>query len=223
MIRPVRTHDEFYAVERLQKEIWSVEDREVLPAVHMIAACEVGAILLGAFEGDDMIGFVYGFPGLEDGQPIIHSDMLAVKREYRDRGLGSELKRAQREAALARGIHRITWTFDPLQARNAYLNLEHLGAIATRYLPDFYGQTTSPLHALGTDRLWVVWDLVEDRRPRLSNLTIEIPTDISILDLEAAKRWRDQTRQRFETAFAAGYIVTGFERGDDISRYLLTG
>jgi predicted GNAT superfamily acetyltransferase len=221
VIRPIRTHAEFYAVEQLQKEIWSIEDREVLPAIHMIAACEVGAILLGAFEGDEMVGFVYGFPGLEDGEPIIHSDMLAVKREYRDRGLGSELKRAQRDETLARGIRRITWTFDPLQAKNAYVNLEHLGAIATRYLRDFYGQTTSPLHNLGTDRLWIVWDLDHEKRRGPAEMTIDIPTDLSALDLEARKRWREETRQRFEKAFEAAYIVTGFERGSETSRYLL--
>lgn len=113
MIREVRTDAEFRAVEQLQKDVWSIEDREILPAVHMIAACHVGAILLGAFEGGEMVGFVYAFPRFDEGRLLLHSDMLAVRSDAREQGLGTALKRAQREHALARGFRRITWTFDP--------------------------------------------------------------------------------------------------------------
>lgn len=214
---------EYRAVERLQKEIWSVEDREILPAIHMIAATAVGAILVGAFDDDELIGFVYGFPGFEGSKRIIHSDMLAVRNDYRDHGLGRELKLAQRERALAHGIDRITWTFDPLRAKNAYLNFAQLGVVADRYLRDFYGETTSPLHSLGTDRLWVTWHL--NGAPASvagKTLHIEIPNDISALPPAEALKWRDKTRREFEEAFARGYVATGFERGNITSRYLLT-
>lgn len=211
MIRPLTTIDEFRAVEDLQQKVWNVIDREVVPALHFIPAVAVGAILLGAFDADRMIGFVYGFPGFEGSDRIIHSDMLAVLPEARGRGLGLALKLAQRDAALAQGIDRITWTFDPLQARNAHLNFTRLGATSDRYLRDFYGETTSPLHrGIGTDRLWVTWNLRESRPPS-GDLRIEIPRDISALPLDEAVRWRAKTRAEFESAFARGYRVTGFE------------
>ena len=210
-IRDIRTIDELHAVEALQKEVWHVADLEVLPAIHMIAAREVGAIIIGAFDGADLAGFVYGFPGFEGEHRVIHSDMLAVRESHRDRGIGRALKLAQRDAALAHGVDRITWTFDPLQPRNAYLNFVHLGVIADRYLRDFYGATSSPLHEHGTDRLWVTWHL-RDSRGRLSSTgrRIRIPAS------------RDVLRGEFESAFAEGYVVTGFERAENGCAYLLT-
>jgi predicted GNAT superfamily acetyltransferase len=219
-IRPVHGMDEYHAVEDLQKEIWSVEDREIVPAVHFIPACEVGAILLGAFDGGEMIGFVYGFPGFEGDARIIHSDMLAVRPSHRDRGLGTQLKRAQREHALARGVKRITWTFDPLQSRNAYVNLVHLGAIADQYKRDFYGTTTSPLHSAGTDRLWVTWHLEERPQFDLPSVRVEIPSEMT--HGSEASEWRMRTRRDLEAAFAAGRVITGFERGQQMSAYLLS-
>ncbi len=205
-IREIRGRAELPAVEELQREVWGCADREVVPAVHMIAAREVGAILVGAFDGEDLIGFAYGFPGFEGAHRIIHSDMLAVRESWRDRGVGRALKSAQRDVALTRGVDRITWTFDPVQTRNAFLNFEKLGAVADRYLRDFYGETSSPLHAGGTDRLWVTWHL--NGRPDLR---------------ESAQRVvvgsRDEMRHDFERAFADGLIVAGFDR--ERSEYVL--
>lgn len=199
-----------YAVEELQNTIWNVVDREIVPALHFIPATTVGAILLGAFDGHRLVGFAYGFPGFEDGERIIHSDMLAVLPDYRSQGLGRRLKLAQRDAALAAGVHRITWTFDPLQSRNAHFNFHRLGVTSDRYLRDFYGKTTSPLHRVGTDRLWVVWDL--DRAsgpgPRASgDLLISIPRDLSEL------------REAFASAFGDGYVAFDFDRS--ATAYLL--
>ncbi len=223
-LREIRGADELHAVERLQKEVWSVADLEVLPAIHMIAAREVGAILIGAFDGGEMLGFVYGFPGFEGEHRVIHSDMLAVREAYRDQGVGRALKMAQRDAALERGVDRITWTFDPLQARNAYLNLVLLGVTASRYLRDFYGETTSPLHMLGTDRLWATWFIAHDRA-RTSpsdSVSIEIPSNIAAVDEAQAREWRAKTRAEFESAFDRGLVATGFVRGESACRYLLT-
>jgi predicted GNAT superfamily acetyltransferase len=198
-IREIDGRDELQAVEALQKEVWACDDLDVVPAVHMIAARAVGAILIGAFDGADLIGFTYGFPGFEGAHRVIHSDMLAVRETWRDRGVGRALKLAQRDAAIARGIDRITWTFDPLQTRNAFLNFEKLGVTADRYLRDFYGHTSSPLHAGGTDRLWVTWHL--HARPPYAAPAERI-----------AVRGREETRRAFERAFAAGLIAVGFDR-----------
>ena len=159
LVREVQNLSEMREVEVLQKEVWGVEDREILPALAMVPMREVGAVLLGAFDGGQLIGFSFAFPGLENGHLILHSDMLAVKPAYRSLGLGLQLKLGQRLYALEKGIDTITWTFDPLQALNANLNFAKLGVVSDRYLVNYYGETTSFLHSTGTDRLWVTWKL----------------------------------------------------------------
>src|SRR5688572_18923769 len=172
VIRDIETLDEMHEVENLQREIWGSSDLDVLPALVLRPQKEVGATLIGAFAEDRMVGFVFGFPGILNGETIIHSDMLGVSKEYRSQNVGYLLKLAQRSAALALGVRRITWTFDPLQSRNAHLNFNKLGVIADRYLVNYYGETSSFLHRAGTDRLWVSWLL--DRDPpaptELSNI-----------------------------------------------------
>ncbi len=162
-IRDITDLAEMREVEELQKEIWGVADREVLPAMAMRPITVVGGVLIGAFDNSRMVGFVFGFPGLDESRLILHSDMLAVKTEYRSHGIGYQLKLAQRERALEKGIDMITWTFDPLQAANAHLNFSRLGVISDRYFVNFYGETTSYLHRTGTDRLWVKWFLNSER------------------------------------------------------------
>jgi predicted GNAT superfamily acetyltransferase len=163
IIRSIDLISEMREVEELQKEVWGPED--VVPLTHLVAAKEVGGILIGAYDGQRLVGFIYGFIGQEDNQRVIHSHMLAVKQSYRDHDLGYKLKLAQREQALAQGFKRITWTFDPLQSRNAHLNFGKLGVIADQYKINFYGaESPSPLHRhIGTDRLWVSW-LLKSRR-----------------------------------------------------------
>jgi predicted GNAT superfamily acetyltransferase len=162
-IRSIDTIPLMRGVEELQKEVWGPDD--VVPLTHLVAAKEVGGILIGAYDEDVLVGFVYGFVGREDGHTLIHSHMLAVKPTHRDHHLGYRLKLAQREAALSSGFSRITWTFDPLQSRNAHLNFARLGTLADQYKIDFYGEESpSPLHRhVGTDRLWVSW-LLKSRR-----------------------------------------------------------
>src|SRR5204863_4468964 len=112
----------------------------------------------GAFSGEAMVGFAMSLPGYRDGQAYLHSHMLAVLPEYRNSGVGRNLKLAQREDALERGFERMEWTFDPLEIKNAHLNIARLGAIVRRYMPDFYGPSTSPLQGnLPTDRLVAEW------------------------------------------------------------------
>ena len=220
-------------VERLQKEIWGVEDLEVYPALALKPQKEVGAILIGAFAEGRMVGFVFGFPGILNGETIIHSDMLGILAEFRSNSLGFLLKCAQREAALKLGVKRITWTFDPLQSRNAHLNFNKLGVIADRYYVDYYGVTSSFLHRFGTDRLWVTWLLDSERvKSRLQlnasarvvhdeDIVIEIPAELT----DNHEHWRATTREAFTRALDAGYVVEEFyvtqREGQKVGQYIL--
>jgi len=151
-------------VEALEKEVWGCSDLDVVPLTMLVATREIGAVLIGAYDAGSLVGFVYGIPGFENGQSVHHSHMLAVKPAYRNFNLGFKLKMAQRERVLAQGINRVTWTFDPLQSVNAYFNFSKLGVIADTYKINFYGETTSSfLHQIGTDRLWVSWIVDSDR------------------------------------------------------------
>jgi predicted GNAT superfamily acetyltransferase len=165
-IRDLVLTEEVYQVEELQKEVWGISDRDITPLTQLVAAREAGGILIGAFDGAVLAGFAYGFIGYEEGEMTLHSHMLAVKPAYRNRDLGYRLKLAQREQALERGIKRMTWTFDPLQSLNAHFNFSKLGVVSDQYKINFYGESTSSfLHRIGTDRLWVSW-LLDSRRVR---------------------------------------------------------
>jgi chorismate synthase len=229
VIRNIEGLAEMREVEQLQREIWGVEDLDVYPTLALKPQKEVGAILIGAFAEGRMVGFVFGFPGILNGEMIIHSDMLGILPAYRSHNLGYLLKCAQREAAIALGVKRITWTFDPLQSRNARLNFGKLGVIADRYYVDYYGTTSSFLHRFGTDRLWVTWWLQSERvesRMRLEppdtviregDIVIEIPTEITA-DHE---QWRLKTREAFTSAIDEGYVVEEFYVKDKVGTYVL--
>jgi predicted GNAT superfamily acetyltransferase len=245
VIRDIETLDEMHEVEQLQREIWGVSDLDVLPALALRPQKEVGAVLMGAFAEGRMIGFVFGFPGILNGETIIHSDMLGVTDDYRSQNVGYLLKLAQRDAALKLGVKRITWTFDPLQSRNAHLNFNKLGVIADRYLINYYGETSSFLHQSGTDRLWVTWLLDRDRgvsRVNLDEVTALIrvgpngepvvnDADENELVIEIPgepnpELWREPTRAAFTKALAAGHIIKAFyvteRNGQKIGAYFLT-
>jgi len=165
IIREIDSISEMKALEELQKEVWGWDDLDTMPLMNFIVMKEVGGSLIGAFDRDKPVGFVFGFVGCDEGCIVFHSHMLAVLPEFREQGIGRELKLAQRQQALKKGFNCITWTFDPLQSPNAYLNFSRLGVIATKYKVNFYGeQTSSALHRyIGTDRLWVSWFLQSDR------------------------------------------------------------
>ncbi|MBK9154317.1 MAG: hypothetical protein IPM25_08890 [Chloracidobacterium sp.] len=184
VIRPISSIDEFHAVEQLQRDVWGIPDLDVVSLYQLIAVQASGGVLLGAFDGEDLVGFAYGFVGLERGRTVHHSHMLAVTKEQRSHGLGYRLKCAQRDFVLDQGIEIMTWTFDPLQSRNAFLNFRKLGVVADTYLPDFYGSDASSfLHRNGTDRLWVSWHLSHRHvRDRLSGSIVdEVSGDHAVL------------------------------------------
>ena len=164
-IRLLSTQEEIRSVEQLQREVWSLPDVEVVPLHVLITAAKNGGLLLGAFDDERLVGFVFGFPGLTPEGKLKHcSHMAGVHPAYRDRGLGYSLKLAQREHVLAQGIDLITWTFDPLETRNATLNFHKLGAICNTYLPNLYGEMRDGLNAgLPSDRFQVDWWIASER------------------------------------------------------------
>jgi len=166
VIRDLRNIDDLRQLKAVEKEVWGMADEDSIPLTLAIAHKAAGNIFVGAFDKDRLVGFAFGFLGREHGQTTIHSHLLAVLDPYRHLDLGSRLKQAQRERAMAMGVHEMTWTFDPLQSRNAHFNFAKLGVVSDLYKVDFYGpETSSMLHRNGTDRLWVRW-LLNSRRVR---------------------------------------------------------
>jgi predicted GNAT superfamily acetyltransferase len=235
VIRPFATLEEMRPCIALQQAVWQYADLDVVPHAIFVVAYETGGQVLGAFDELDPIGFILAFPALRSGRPFLHSHLLAVLPKYQSRGIGRRLKLAQRDDALRRGIDLIEWTFDPLQPKNAHLNIARLGAIARRYLPDHYGRTSSPLHGgLPTDRLVAEW-WVRSRRvekllqgePESHNGTHErIALPLAVRDIcrtepERAHQIQLQFRRQFEQSVAKGYAATRFELNEDHGSYLL--
>jgi predicted GNAT superfamily acetyltransferase len=167
LVRPARERGDYDACVRLQREVWGLSDLEITSAIQLVATVHAGGSLLVAESAGDIVGFCYAFAALRGNEAHLHSDMLAVHPAARGRGVGPRLKWAQREEALRRSLRLVTWTFDPMRAGNARLNLHRLGAVAREFLPDFYGTTSSALHhGLATDRLLVRWELDRARVAR---------------------------------------------------------
>lgn len=239
-IRRCHSLEECQACVSMEKRIWQTDDIEIVPAALIRVAAETGGQVLGAFLGPRMIGFTFAVPACRTvagrPEPFLHSHMTAVLPEFQNRGIGRRLKLFQREEALARGLHLIEWTFDPFELRNAYFNVMRLGAVMRRYLPNFYGITTSPLHSgIPTDRLVAEWHLdsprvraaAEGRLPPLPGaqaVRIGIPADIAELknrDPAHAVGIQDAVRADFQRNFAAGYAVTHIESTGSETQYVL--
>jgi predicted GNAT superfamily acetyltransferase len=228
-IRNCHGIDELRSCVAMQKEIWNFSDSELIPLRMFVVAEKVGGQVMGAFDGDQMVGFALSVPGTRSGQVYLHSHMLAVRAQYRNSGLGRRLKLLQREDALARGIELIEWTFDPLEIKNAFLNIEKLGAIARRYNINQYGITSSPLQGgLPSDRLIAEWWLNSSRVKTLletgknpvftHQAEIEVPSQIYDWKSAAetrgrAKQVQERNRDLFLRAFDGGLAVLGYERG----------
>jgi predicted GNAT superfamily acetyltransferase len=192
LVRPARDRRDYDACVRLQREVWGLSDLEVTSAIQLIATVHAGGLLLVAESPEErVVGFCYAFAALRAGVGHLHSDMLAVTPSARGLGVGLRLKWAQREEALRRGLRLVTWTFDPMRAENARLNLHHLGAFARELLPDFYGTTTSALHhGLATDRLLVRWELDDPRVARRAAGETRSPLEHAALPALNEVAWR---------------------------------
>jgi predicted GNAT superfamily acetyltransferase len=235
--------EEFHACVELQREIWGESDLEIEPVTGFVVAAHTGGQVLGAFDGDRLVGYTLALVGFRDAVVFLHSHHTGVHQDYRDRGVGRMLKLFQREEALRRGIRFIQWTFDPLELRNAHFNLNRLGAICRHYEPNLYGITTSPLHrGLATDRLLAEWQLDSPRviaaingltgglanaippAPSRIPAEIELPGDLERWkqsELERVKRVQDRIRAEFTNWFARGYAAVGIRETPTGAAYLL--
>jgi predicted GNAT superfamily acetyltransferase len=250
-IRSCAGMDELQACVELQIETWGYDESDVIPRKTFLVAQEIGGQVIGAFDTEiapspslisaqsptpapGLVGFVFSLPGIKAGpaapQPYLHSHMLAVKAAYRNRGLGRQLKLEQRREALTRGIMRMQWTFDPLEIKNAFLNIHRLGAIVRSYRVDFYGVSSSRLQAgLPTDRLIAEWRLdsrrveahIAGRATSAQAIEERIQVPASIYDWKATEAGRQQAlevqlenRKRFQQAFTQGLAVIGFSRDE---------
>lgn len=224
-IRPVTDLAELEKCVQLQREAWGLADIEVIPTRMLVTQNRVGGLVLGAFDGGRMVGFLNAMPGIRDGVPYWYSQMLAVAQDYRNRGIGSALKLAQRDYAQQRGIHLIEWTFDPLESKNAYLNVVKLGVIVRRYYVNLYGATASQVQqGLESDRVIAEW-WIDKPRVRVEGdiRRIAIPSDIQALkkqNLKSAQDMQVRVREEFLRNFQDDYFVAGFQRSDQWSEYL---
>jgi predicted GNAT superfamily acetyltransferase len=226
-IRPLTTLVQFERCVVLQLEVWGYSDGDLIPRRVFLVAQRIGGQVLGAFDGDVIVGFAMALPGYRNGHPYLHSHMLAVLADYRNFGLGRRLKLAQREDAIARGFDLMEWTFDPLEIKNAHLNIARLGAISRRYKADFYGPSSSPLQGgLPTDRLYAEWWL---KSPRVTKALRGESEPITVLQRitvpHAIYEWKQDPQRRslaqqlqiengaaLQTAFEDGLSVLGYDR-----------
>jgi predicted GNAT superfamily acetyltransferase len=229
--------EEFETCVRLEREVWKSADIDVVPIPLFVVAAETGGQVLGAFHGSDLVGFTMAIAGWRNRKPFLHSHMTAVRDGYRDRGIGRQLKLFQRADALARRISLIEWTFDPLDAKNAYFNFMRLGAIARRYVPNAYGITTSPLHGtLPTDRLVAEWHLRSPRvrrvlagkrpSPVFSKTAVRISVPAALDGLKAsdparAAQIQSEIRTHFTHWLAKRYAATAVAPSPSGTDYIL--
>jgi predicted GNAT superfamily acetyltransferase len=246
-IRECTTVEEFDQCVRLQREAFGLPDLELSPRRHLIVARSAGGFTLGAFDGERMVGFVLNqlaarrSPETGAEETIGYSHMMAVAKEYQNRGVGARLKWAQRARVLAEGRRFIRWTWDPLQSRNAYFNLKRLGVVVRSYASNYYGTDYSTVTGkfgeplgLDSDRLVAEWELDSPRVEALArgetaepgggpDAAVNIPANWGALvreDPAAARAELLRVRAEFQTAFAAGLVCAGFERDPSRPRYL---
>jgi predicted GNAT superfamily acetyltransferase len=228
--------EEFAGIVSLQKEIWGYSELELLPLRFFIVANKIGGQVLGAFDNHKMVAFCICIPGLkENGRTYLHSHMLGVLPKYRNTGLGRQLKLKQRLYALAEGVPLIEWTFDPLEIKNAFFNIERLGAIIRRYVYNQYGTTSSHLHGgLPTDRLVPEWWVDSDRvtaicsglpytRPEVIK-RISVPSNIAEIRRHhpsEARAIQERIAEQFSNYFRRDLAVIGFDKTQDSGTYLL--
>jgi predicted GNAT superfamily acetyltransferase len=220
--------DELNACVALQQEVWNFSDYDLIPLRLFVVAEKIGGQVIGAFAAGELVGFAMSIPGARAGKAYLHSHMLAVRESHRNAGIGRRLKLFQREDALARGFELIEWTFDPLEIKNAWLNVERLGAIARRYSLNQYGISSSPLQGgLPTDRLVAEWWLRSERveallkigkhPPVRAEMTIAVPAEIYTWKAAPQQRHKAEqvqarNRELFLDAFSRGLAVLGYER-----------
>ncbi len=246
ILRRFDSHEDYRACLALQKQTWGESFAECVPPSLLQVSQKIGGVAAGAFdESGALLGFVFGLTGVQDGRLVHWSDMLAVRPEYRDHGLGLRLKRYQQQLVRELGVETILWTYDPLVARNAHLNLNRLGARVTEYVPDMYASDApgALYRGLSMDRFIVAWNVLETEEdgaqrmraaqnrfalapivndaallPLVEAVRVEIPHDIQAVkaqDEERAQAWRASTRRAFIFYLERQYRVAGFYREEE--------
>ena len=239
-IREVSTIAEYDACIKLQRAVFGLPDLEISPRRHLIVSRQAGGWTLGAFNEGKLVGFVHHMAAVRGAEIFGYSHMMAVAADYQNRGLGAQLKWAQRTRAVSEGRDFIKWTFEPLRARNAHFNLNRLGVVIREYAVNFYGTdyVTNPAEkaaprGMDSDRVFASWEL---RSPRVEALAagqefamgkpdavIEIPGDYSTLlrsNPDTAKREQLRVREEFLGALGAGLVCRAFDRKTDRPAYL---
>lgn len=235
-VTQLHTPAEFDACVELEQATWQYSAGELLPRRVFFLADKLGGHVLGAWDGERLVGFNLGLPAQRGGMGYIHSQMLAVLPEYRNSGLGRLMKLRQRDIALQQGITLIEWTYDPLEIKNSFFNLSRLGAISRRYVPDFYGASSSPLQGgLPTDRLYAEWWIDSDHAKRALaqdplegrvETRVSVPAQIYAWKADGDRRAahaQELVRTGLQQAFAAGLAAIGYERSPDGSGVFLLG
>jgi predicted GNAT superfamily acetyltransferase len=236
-IRECTTIEQFDRCVALQREAFGLPDLEISPRRHLIVSRQAGGWTLGAFVADRMVGFVHHLAAVRELEIFGYSHVMAVAKDYQNKGVGARLKWAQRDRALSEGRKLIKWTWDPMLARNAHFNLNRLGATVESYLDDFYGVDYGADERLGlpSDRLSATWRIDSDRVHALAKgaeapfagkrvATIAVPADWNALvkrDAQRAREEQTRVREEFKRAFADRLVCAGFERGEEQSRYVL--
>ena len=236
VVRKIRALKEYHACVELQREIWGEAELEIEPVTMFVVASITGGQVLGAFDGEKLVGYTLAVVGWRQNAVYLHSHQTGVIAAYRDRGVGRMLKLLQRDEALGRGIRLVEWTFDPLELKNAHFNLNRLGAICRRYIPNLYGVTTSPLHrGIATDRLVAEWRLdsprvvaaIQDLAPSMAEApaAIEVPKELEEWKHSDAKRVeavQTRVREEFTKWFAREYAAIAVRRNKNAGpAYLL--
>lgn len=240
-IRECVTLDELAECVQLQRDVFALPEVELSPVRHFIVTKNAGGFVIGAYDDERLAGFVLSVPAFLRGEQAFYSHMTGVRREYQSHGIGARLKWAQRTRALAAGVRFIKWTFEPVKARNAYFNLEKLGATVAEYEANFYGTDystaaqTGKKIGLASDRLFAEWHLRSEKVENLaagapfverreSVAAIEIMNDwLALVASSPEEALAEQLRVRaeFAAAFGRGLIARGFSRGDQRGAYLL--
>jgi predicted GNAT superfamily acetyltransferase len=240
-IREVSSVEELSDCVELQRKVFAMPDMEISPVRHLIVSKFAGGYTLAAFAGARMVGFVLTVPMFRGAERAFYSHMAAVDAEFQNAGIGARLKWAQRARALEEGVRYIKWTFQPVQARNAFFNLERLGATIKTYVPNFYGTDAESsaeqrgAQGVDSDRLFADWILDSPKVVALSKgekfeetgdvaRTVEIPPNWNRLVVEDTPRAvaeQERIKREFQAAFAEGLVAKGFERSETNPKYLL--
>lgn len=240
-IRECTTLEQLAACVGLQRDVFKLPEVELSPVRHLVVTRNAGGFILGAYSNGELIGFVLSVPAFLRGEKAFYSHMTAVRDDFQSSGIGARLKWSQRTKALELGVEYVKWTFEPWKARNAYFNLEKLGAEIREFEPNFYGvdRTTAaegedPVELL-SDRLFAEWDLTSEKVQALAvgeafapaaapRAAIEVPPDWNALLAEDSTKALDaqkRLRAEFETAFESGLVTRGFLRDERRPMYLM--